>query len=335
MARGMIVNLSCPACGGAISVGEGVKVAKCPYCRTVLFLEGDEGIYTVCIRNVLVPSTARSALGKAFTKGWKARDLLRSARITELFPIYVPFWKLKARAAGCVCGYEIRQVRDGRGNTRSEKEYIERIVLRDFEWSEVACDASEIGIRTLPSTLGEAVSHEDGSIPTFEATTSPDDAKRRGSVEVGRLAIESARVPNITYKRMHVLPRYLGLTFYPAWICRFDYKGRSYFAILDGVTGKGLSGRAPGDPLYQSLLGVGGVALGGVLAGLGLGGLAASGFLLWFLLGGTILGSVLAAFSFNFFRRGSEIVEGDIEAGHKRFKKRKRPDGSVTWEWRR
>ena len=180
MAEGISLNLSCPSCGGAISTGEGIKSTNCPYCETLLWLEGDQGVFTVMFRNNLDDMRARQEMTKWFDKGLKARDLPNLAEISEMFPIYIPFWRLRARTAGWVCGYRIERYRDSQGNWRERKVPLEKMVLRDFEWSEIACDPGDIGVNKLPGVAGDATGHEDGTIPTFEATTSPDDARRDG-----------------------------------------------------------------------------------------------------------------------------------------------------------
>jgi hypothetical protein len=122
------------------------------------------------------------------------------------------------------------------------------------------------------------------------------------------MARASAGVPHITFEKIHVIPHALVLTFYPVWIGRYEYAGRSYFATVDGVTGSTLSGRAPGDPLYQSAIMTGGALAGGLVAGLGIS--VVGGDAGWAML---VVGVVIFALSYMFFRHGSEIEEGDIK----------------------
>lgn len=314
------VSLGCPACGGTIQVAEGERNAQCSYCKSLLFIEGDEGVSTVMFRNALAQDTAVQRIHDWFRKGLKARDLKMRGAISEIYPIYIPFWRMKARAAGWVCGYreETRYERDSRGNvhTRTERIPMERMVLRDYEWTRIACDAGDIGVKSLRNTQGDILLHEDGAIPTFEATTSRTDAQNAGRADIDGWATSSAGIPHITFKKIHVLPRMFGIIFYPIWIARYKYSERTYFATIDGVTGVVLSGRAPGDPLYRGLVVTGGAACG-ILGGLGLGwgltqGSAEVGI-------GALIGSmVLFGLSYVFFRYGSEVVEGDIEAQYKK-----------------
>ena len=309
--KGISLNLSCPNCGGTVSSPEGQRTIACPYCQSLSFVEGDRGTYTVMFQNTQDIQRVQTQLKEWFDKGLKARDLPEQATITESYPIYIPFWRLRARAAGWVCGYREERSTDSQGNTHTKKVPMEKMVFHDFEWSEIACDPGDIGINSLPGLHGTVIAHDEGSIPTFEATSSPDDARAKGVESVKNMAISSANVPNITYQKMHVAPKYLGLTFYPVWICRYTYRGRSYFATFDGVDGKSLSGRAPGDPLYQSLALVGGTIIGGTIAGASITiGIPVAGEIGAV---GAVIGVIIFIAGFFFFRHGSEVTEGDID----------------------
>ncbi len=78
------------------------------------------------------------------------------------------------------------------------------------------------------------------------------------------------------------------------------------------MTGQVLSGRAPGDALYQSLAMTGGTSLSGLIAagsivfGIGSGEGTIS-------IIGLVVGAVILGFTYRFFRHGSEIIEGDFE----------------------
>jgi len=303
------VNMSCPNCGGAIAAEEGAKVTNCQYCDALLSLQGEGGVFKTTYKNNVNDQQATQILKNWFGHGLKARDLPKKATLTELYAIYLPFWRFNARAAGWVCGYEERQKRDSQGRvTGTERINMERMVFRDFDWTQIACDTGDLGIRTLRNIRGEAVLHDDGSIPIYEATTSSTDAQGQGEQAVRNMARASANVPHITFEKIHIIPRALVLTHYPVWIGRYEYAGRSYFATVDGVTGSTLSGRAPGDPLYQSAIMTGGALGGGLVAGLGIS--VVGGDVGWGML---VAGIVIFALSYMFFRHGSEILEGDMK----------------------
>lgn len=109
-------------------------------------------------------------------KGLKSRDLKTNGKIIECYPIYLPFWKIKVRTAGWVCGYEERRTTDSNGNVRVERIPLERMVLRDVIYSNIACDPGDLGIRKLHNFHGELTLEDFTMLPTFEAVTSKDDA---------------------------------------------------------------------------------------------------------------------------------------------------------------
>lgn len=310
------INLSCPSCGGTIKAPEGEKFTRCEYCDAILYLEGDENIFQIMFQNKLQYESAIEAIKRWWKKGFKARDLPKKATITELYPIYVPFWRLSARAAGWVCGYKRVTYKSPHGHLRTKTVYLEKMVFRDFNWTHIACDAGDIGVKTLRNLTGDVVIHDEGSIPTFEPTTSSTDAFKMGLESIHEMAVESANVPNITYKKIHVIPRTLTLIYYPIWIGRYKYGERTYFATLDGVTGDALAGRAPGDPLYQSGIMTGAAFISGLMIG------AAWRFAPFedITIIATIIGVGIASFAFYQFRYGKEVVEGDVEAPVKRAK---------------
>jgi len=304
----LTVSLNCPSCGGTLGVEEGALFTNCSYCDALLHLEGEKGIFRTMFKNNLNEQTATEKLKTWFRQGLKARDLPAKAKITELYPIYLPFWRYNARAAGWVCGFEERRYQDSKGRTHTKRIDMERMVFRDYDWTEIACNAGDLGIKTLKNLQGEAVLHDEGSIPTFESTSSSDDARAKGQDGIRAMARSSANVPHITYEKIHVLPRALTLIFYPVWVGRYEYAGRSYFATLDGVTGAILSGRAPGDPLYRAIAMTFGSMAGGLLAGFGI-GVGAGGEVL---AACVILGVIMFGVTFLFFRHGGEITEGDM-----------------------
>lgn len=315
------VGLPCPACGGAIQVEEAAKSTACPYCASLLWVEGDAGIRRIMFRNLVTRDRVLAAARRWFDKGLKARDLDTAAVVTEAYPIYVPFWRVPCLAAGWVCGWREETHTDSKGHTYTSRVYMEKMVLRDYDWSALACDVGEFGITRLTHTQGPVTAEEEG-IPTFEVTTSPTDALNASVAWAQERGVADARVPHVTFQKIQVIPRGQTLAFLPVWIVRYEYRGRAYFATFDGVTGESISGRAPGDPLAQSLAMAGGSALGGFAIALGI---WASGLGLldqpWVpAVAGLVLGLFAWAGAFWFFRFGSEIVEGDLpkEAGRRR-----------------
>lgn len=309
---GISLSLNCPHCGGTLSVEEGARTTSCPYCSALLAIEGDDGVDRITYQDGLDRGRAVAIARNWMGGGLKARDLKGKAEVTECYPIYVPFWKLRARAAGWVFGY-----REVRRDKHTERVPMEKMVAADFDWNEIACDAGDIGVQRLGRISGTATLHDPGTIPTFEATTSPADARAKGLESIERDAIASAGVPRKTFVRMHVFPRGLSLVFYPIWVVRYRYNGRMYFCTVDGVTGQVQSGRAPGDTLMRAIAMSAGMLIGGYGSALGL--LAI--FYLQSQEGAAIGAAVIVAclaiafIAYRYYRYGSEVTTGTLEGG--------------------
>ena len=198
---GISVSMNCPKCGGALSVDEGSKTTTCPYCSLLLEIQGDDGVKKIMLTNNLDKDKAIAQVKGWWHGGFKARDLKNKGEITECYPIYVPFWKLKARVAGWVCGYNV--VHENKTTKKVPKEVM---INRDMDWNEVACDAGDIGVEHLHNLDGKAVLHDEGSIPTFEVTSSNTDALARGLESIRNSAIAMSGVANKTFQKVHVFP---------------------------------------------------------------------------------------------------------------------------------
>jgi DNA-directed RNA polymerase subunit RPC12/RpoP len=308
------VGLNCPTCGGAISIPEGENVVNCNYCSSTLFVEGDQGVSTIAFKNKVLQDGVMTQTQSWWRRGWKARDLPKMGKVTEAYPIYLPFWKANTRVAGWICGYEERKHRDQKGNVvRVEKIPKEVMVLSDYVHSEIACDPGDLGIRTLKNMMGETSFADFEMIPTFEATTSKDAAVTRANSEALAKAKSSARVPNVTFERLHVFPRSLTMIYYPVWVVRYSYHDRMYMDTVDGVTGQVLSGRAPGDPLFQSMAMTGGAVVAGLIAAGSIiyGSASGDGFEIPAV--GFLIGLGVLFLAYRFFRHGSERVEGEFK----------------------
>ena len=293
---------------------EGENVVSCQYCGSALFVEGDQGVSTIAFKNKMQKDAAVVSTQRWWTKGWKARDLKKTGKITEAYPIYLPFWKTTTRVAGWICGYEERRRTDQKGNVTVERIPKEVMVLQDYTFSEVACDPGDLGIRTMRNLQGETSFADFEMIPTFEATTSKDNAVEHAKGDAVAKAKASARVPHVTFEKLHVFPKALTMIYYPVWVVRYNYKERMYMDTVDGVTGQVLSGRAPGDPLFQSMAITGGAVAGGIVAAGGIiyGGAAyADDYRISLVAIG--VGLVIMFLAYRFFRHGSERVEGEFK----------------------
>jgi len=200
-----------------------------------------------------------------------------------------------------------------------KKDYSSANVDREYIWTHLGCDPGDLGIEHLLTTVREVEPYTPGDIVAFTPSSSVSDAFIHAKEGIAERACEDAKtragMKKVTFRKMHVSPRSFQQLAYPFWIIRFRYRNRGYLAVLDGVTGKVVSARAPGDILYQSLAGAAGSVAGGALIGVSAVMLPGAGFDVESLLLSIfplIIGFVAIAWAYDTFRFGSEVVTDDL-----------------------
>ncbi|WOF15901.1 hypothetical protein F1737_03915 [Methanoplanus sp. FWC-SCC4] len=309
MSERIVFGMNCPSCGGRVEVEEGEQLVLCPFCHSAHSLESKDGISKFMYKIVIDKDEALKTVKYWFTNNFKARDLPEKGEITEVYSVYLPFWRLFGRGKAIVCGYS--EDKDDEGH-KSKTNY-NNIWDSDYVYTQIACDAGDIGVSYLRNLKGEIIPYEEEEIPTFEATESKTDAEEAGKIKIQDLTYQNGKgnIEKVTFSKVFVDTKAFELIFYPLWVVRYDYFEKDYFAVIDGVTGDVLSGRAPGDPYYQSLsIGAGG-SIGGLITGIGLGYSLLEGSGLF--VATSIVGLSVLYLCYNQFRYKSEIISGDLQ----------------------
>ena len=100
----VITGLSCPNCAGTLSVREGQRIVKCPYCEARSLVRGERGVGRYQAARTVSREAAAAAV-RGFWSGFnRAMDLSRRAQITELFLVYLPYWRAQSQVAGWLFG---------------------------------------------------------------------------------------------------------------------------------------------------------------------------------------------------------------------------------------
>jgi len=311
----ILVTMTCPSCGGQVQCEEGEDLVICKFCDSVFALMSDEGINKVMYRLTVDKNKALEKVKAWYSNGPKAKDLPTTAVVTEAYPLYLPFWRLIARGKACVCGIEIQ--RRGKDNETVEIPH-EALINRKYVYSEIACEPGDLGIKSIViPERAEAIPIEDQNIVTFGVTKSRDEAYVTGGNAIQESAIldGSVKLDKVYFSKAFFFPKAFTLVYYPFWVVRYQYQERDYFATVDGITARVVSGRAPGNAGSQSTAaGIGGALAGGAV-GIGLGAavmIEEEGGI-----GALIVGIIIAVFLLGYFykrfRYGDEILEGDLE----------------------
>lgn len=259
-------GLSCPNCGGMVPIPEGQIIVRCPFCDLRSMVSGETGLQRYQLERRIDRAQAIQGMQK-FLSGHSAiaGDAARKATLTEAFVAYLPFWTGWARVMAWVFG----QVEVGSGdNKRYEPREIR--VVQDMTWNGAACDVGEFGVDEAPLTDQPLQAfdadhlHADGMV--FEPVGSVSDARQAAEASYQERVNNSAKLNKVGQTFIRYIRKILGVVYYPLWVMRYQYQGRSFQVVVDGYSGKPLYGKAPGNTLYRAAMLVGGAILGSLLA---------------------------------------------------------------------
>ncbi|HNT24220.1 MAG TPA: hypothetical protein PKM21_07640 [Anaerolineales bacterium] len=259
-------GLACPQCGGMVPIPEGQVIVKCPYCDLRSLVRGERGMQRYQVPRRIERQQAIGALQKFLTGNYAiALDAAKNSRLSEAFVAYLPFWANWSRVLSWVFGQ--KRVRSNKTTTYRPREVR---VVQDMLWNNAACDVREFGVTTVPlstqplEAFDPDLLHETGMV--FEPVGSTSEARSGAEADFQKRIHDAAKLDRIGQVFVRFLRQRMGLVYYPLWVMRYLYRGRSFQVAVDGYTGMVLYGKAPGNTLYRAAVLVGGMLLGAFMA---------------------------------------------------------------------
>jgi len=260
-------GLNCPRCGGIVPIPEGQVIVRCPYCELRSVVRGERGLRRYQLTCRIDRGQAVGAFRKFLSASLAiARDAPGKAQLTDAFIAYLPFWMAWGRAMG----YALGQERVGSGDHKRYEPREVRIV-EEMTWNGAACDVGEFGVEQVPLTSSQALEpfqadnlHNSGLV--FEPVGSAEEARQIAHTEFENRIRRKGNLDRLSQLFVRVTRQRMGLVYYPMWILRYLYRGRSFQVVVDGTSGRILYGKAPGNTLYRAAVLVGGMLVGAILA---------------------------------------------------------------------
>jgi hypothetical protein len=149
-------------------------------------------------------------------------------------------------------------------------------------WNQAACDVQEFGVndislagQSLEAFAAEAL-HADGMV--FEPVAAAGAAWADAAATIDGEVRQEAGLEVVASERIERLRTRRALVYFPLWVARYTFRGRSYQVVLDGTNGKVLYGKAPGNIWFRAAALVFGFALGALIL---VDGTALAGRLVW------------------------------------------------------
>jgi hypothetical protein len=254
-------GLTCSNCAAIVPVPEGVRVVHCSFCDMRSFVQGERGIRRWQVINQVNREQALTAVTTFFSGLNKAFNLKKEARISELFLVYLPYWRVYAFVAGWIFGRE----KSGKDSTRP----VEVEIMEEMHWNDAAADVSEFGVHQVSLSKNDLEPYDSERLHSEGMVFEPSESRTAAMAEAEQhftyRAQRKKSLKQTFFSKIHLLRPQLSLVYYPLWVARYEYRQRNYQVVVDGVRGRVLYGKAPGNIFYRAAMLVGGMAIGNFL----------------------------------------------------------------------
>ncbi len=264
--------VSCRGCGATTTFDAGVAASRCAFCGAPAVVEAPPSTTMVRPGSVLPFRVDRNAATGTFRQWlsslwFRPDDLSEKSALSELKGVYVPFWTFDAAThsawtadAGFDYQVEVEVEENGQVHTRYETrtrwEPAEGVLEHFFD--DVPVPASkglppDLARAIEPFPTGELVAYEPSYLSGFlaeEYAVGPKEAlasaEQRMTQEL--YAACGNEVPGDRFRNLEVRTAWSGLAYknglFPVWIAAYQYAGKPYRFLVNGVTGK-TDGHAP------------------------------------------------------------------------------------------
>lgn len=260
----VLTGLKCGSCGGSVDVQEGLTNVTCRYCQTPQAVVGSRGVVRLMVLNKLERKDASDVVRRWFRRGIRKDPALkRDARYQEAFLAWFPFVRARLDAVGWVLG--IREKKRKRGNRwETVKEPVERQVERAVDLTMPAAEMAEFGVHRVDLSGDEVQPLDESLLKGRGMVFRPSRSLEETAVELNERAIadiqHTNRLDRVTFSWLATVRRRVALVYYPLWVVRYGYRGRTYQVLVDAEDGSLAYAKAPGNHLYRAFSLVGACA---------------------------------------------------------------------------
>ena len=264
--------VACRGCGATTTFDAGVAASRCAFCGAPAVVEAPPSTTMVRPEGVLPFRVDRNGATGKFRQWlsslwFRPDDLSQKSALSELKGVYVPFWTFDAAthsAWTADAGYDYQvavEVEENgqihtRYETRTRWERAEGVLEHFFDDLPVAAS------RGLPPDLAQGIEpfpthemrpYEPSYLSGFlaeEYAVGPKEALASGQQRMTQelYALCGREVPGDRFRNLQVRTAWSGVAYknglFPVWIAAYQYGGKPYRFLVNGVTGK-TDGKAP------------------------------------------------------------------------------------------
>ena len=249
-------GLTCASCGGTVDVREGRTNVECRYCGTPQAVVGDRGIAKVMVLNRIERSRASDVVRRWLKRGIRKDPALKKeARVQEAFLAWFPFVRARLDAIGWLLGTETsRRKRGNQWETFTMP--VEKAIENAVDLTMPAADVAEFGVHRVDLHGDEVLPLDDGLLRSRGMVFRPSRSLEEIGEQLRRKAIFEAEqkhsLDSTTFSWLTSIRRRVALVYYPLWVIRYGFRGRTYQVLVDAEDGSLAYGKAPGNHLWRA-----------------------------------------------------------------------------------
>ncbi len=242
---GVVSEIKCRNCGAPLNLKSGELVATCRYCGYTAVVGADAPFqleHSLIVNEFNVADITESLQNWMRSGFMKPGDLAKKSKILVLELRYLPFWVVPLKASSAYEG-----VLERVSPPIPRKGTIEN----DYDWLVLGRKASEFPTRDYSVPVEGKIPFDftkvdpQGKFLNSEITSGEAAQHAKDEVEEHQRFLVKQEVDQVTEFSTDFkvdTPTYVHA---PLWFAQFEYKGRSYNAILDGSSGAVLRGDVP------------------------------------------------------------------------------------------
>jgi hypothetical protein len=241
----IVSEIKCRNCGAPLTINPGEIVSTCRYCGYTAVVGADEPFqleHSLILNNNNAASI-ENALRDWMREGFmKPGDLAKKSKILTLELRYLPFWLVPMDATSLYEGVLERV---------SPPSPRKGVIDRDYDWLVLGRKGAQFPTRdyTVPDTgkIPFDFKRIDSGAKFLNSEMTSEEAVQhaRDEVEANQRFLAKQEVDQITSFNTNFKvdkPTYIHA---PIWFSTYEYKGRSYNALLDGSSGTVLRADIP------------------------------------------------------------------------------------------
>jgi hypothetical protein len=252
----VLTGLSCASCGGTVEVREGLTNVECRYCGTPQAVVGERGVVRLMVLNRLDGRRATEVVRSWLKKGIRKDPALeKEATIEESFLAWFPFVRARLDAVGWLLGVENRTRKRG-NRTETVRVPVEHAIERSADLTMPAADMAEFGVHRVDLAGDEVLPLDDDLLRArgmvFRPSRSLQEIGDRLRDRAMAAAEREHRLDRVTFSWLAAVRRRVALVYYPMWVIRYGFRGRTYQVLIDAEDGGLAYGKAPGNHLWRA-----------------------------------------------------------------------------------